>query len=202
MTKQHYRTLSKRTVDRLAVDGKDALFWDRKLPGFGVRVNPSGRKVYVVQTRVNGKSRRVTVGRHGEIAPHRARKPAARLIARMKNGEPLVEVGPGPTVAHLPELWEMRPAGRNPCKSVRRYKVQGQKERFLTSEELARLGRVLDIAPAEGVALRQSSAVRCWLRGSAARPKSVRRSRYRTTVVRVRESTEGQISLSAAFQGM
>ena len=43
--------------DRLAVDGKDAVFWDRGLPGFGVRVYPSGRKVYVVQTRAGGKSR-------------------------------------------------------------------------------------------------------------------------------------------------
>ena len=73
MPKKHYRTLSKRTVDGLAVDGKDALFWDRKLPGFGVRVYASGRKVYVVQTRGNGKSRRVTVGRHGEAASSRSR---------------------------------------------------------------------------------------------------------------------------------
>ena len=38
MPERQYLTLSKRIVDRLAVDGKDAVFWDRKLPGFGVRV--------------------------------------------------------------------------------------------------------------------------------------------------------------------
>ncbi len=59
---------------------------------------------------------------------------------------------------NLAELWEMRPAGRNPCKSVRRYKVQRHKERFLTSEELARLGRVLDVAPAKRLASRHSAA--------------------------------------------
>ena len=53
MPEREYLTLSKRIVDRLAVDGKDAVFWDRGLPGFGVRVYPSGRKVYVVQTRAN-----------------------------------------------------------------------------------------------------------------------------------------------------
>ena len=48
MTKLQYRTISKRTVDGLSVDEKDAVFWDRELPGFGVRVYPSGSKVYVV----------------------------------------------------------------------------------------------------------------------------------------------------------
>ena len=48
MNNGQYRTLSKRIVDRLSVDGKDAVFWDRDLPGFGVRVYPSNAKVYVV----------------------------------------------------------------------------------------------------------------------------------------------------------
>ena len=37
--------IAKRTVDGLSVQGKDAVFWDRDLPGFGVRVYPTGRKV-------------------------------------------------------------------------------------------------------------------------------------------------------------
>ena len=42
MNARQYRTLSNRIVDRLAVDDKDAVFWDRELPGFGLRVYPSG----------------------------------------------------------------------------------------------------------------------------------------------------------------
>ena len=42
MATHQYRTLTKRIVDRLAVDDKDAVFWDRELPGFGLRVYPSG----------------------------------------------------------------------------------------------------------------------------------------------------------------
>ena len=38
MPNHHYRTPSKHTMDRLAIEGKDALYWVRKLPGFGVRV--------------------------------------------------------------------------------------------------------------------------------------------------------------------
>ncbi len=33
--------LTKRTVDALPVNGKDAWFWDQDLKGFGVRVHPS-----------------------------------------------------------------------------------------------------------------------------------------------------------------
>ena len=39
--------------------GKDTVYWDTELLGFGVRVYPTGRKVCVVQTRADGKSKRV-----------------------------------------------------------------------------------------------------------------------------------------------
>ena len=87
MAKLQYRTISKRTVDGLSVDEKDVVFWDRELPGFGVRVYPSGSKVYVVQTRARGKSKRVTLGRHGVISADQARRKAAETIARIKSGE-------------------------------------------------------------------------------------------------------------------
>ena len=77
-------TISKRTVNRLAAEDRDTIFWDRDLPGFGVRVYPSGAKVYVVQTRGQGQSRRITLGRHGSLAPDDARRSAARIIARIK----------------------------------------------------------------------------------------------------------------------
>ena len=87
MAKLQYRTISKRTVDGLSVADKDAVFWDRELPGFGVRVYPSGTKVYVVQCRADGKSSRVTLGRHGVISADQARRRAALTIARIKGGE-------------------------------------------------------------------------------------------------------------------
>ena len=31
-------------------EGRDAVFWDRDLPGFGIRVYPSGLKKYVVES--------------------------------------------------------------------------------------------------------------------------------------------------------
>ncbi len=86
--------LTKRTVDALEVEEKDAVFWDRDLAGFGVRVHATGRKVYVVQSRGPGGLKRVTLGRHGETSTEEARKQAALVIDRIKRGEDPVPIPP------------------------------------------------------------------------------------------------------------
>ena len=96
--------ISKRSVDALAVDFGDGVFWDRDLSGFGVRVYATGRKVYVVQMRgPAGRPKRVTLGAHGKIAPDEARKDAATVIDRIRRGdEPFPRPpAPEPTVADL-----------------------------------------------------------------------------------------------------
>ena len=80
-------TISKQSVDGLSVEGKEAVFWDRELPGFGVRVYPSGTKIYVSQCRGPNGIKRLSLGRHGEITADEARKQAAAAIARIKQGE-------------------------------------------------------------------------------------------------------------------
>ena len=109
MAQAQHRTLSKRVVDRLSVNGKDAVFWDRDLAGFGVRVYPSGKKVFVVQTRAFGRSKRVTLGAHGDITTEIARRDATEVISRIKKGQPAVraelEPTPDPTVADLAERY-------------------------------------------------------------------------------------------------
>ena len=87
MPKRSSLSISTRAVDSLPVGGKDAIFWDRELPGFGVRVYPSGSKVYVVQSRAGGPPKRITLGIHGELTAERARKRAAQVIDRIKRGE-------------------------------------------------------------------------------------------------------------------
>ena len=107
MPKRNDLIISKRTVDGLVVEAADAVFWDRELPGFGVRVYPSGRKVYVVQSRGPAGPRRLALGRHGELAAEEARKRAAMVIDRIKRGEDPVPPPalPAPTVAGLAERY-------------------------------------------------------------------------------------------------
>ena len=102
MTKPAMKTLSNRMVGKLEVH-KDTVFWDRELTGFGVRVYPTGSKVYIAQARGPEGPRRVTVGRHGVIHSEEARRRAALLIARIKAGGEAAPVRSacGPTVAEL-----------------------------------------------------------------------------------------------------
>lgn len=103
------KALSNRTVAALNVD-RDTVFWDRNLTGFGVRVYPTGGKVYIAQTREPTglkRPRRITIGRHEVLGTDEARKRAAFIIARIKAGEeplplPLAtEAKDSPTVADL-----------------------------------------------------------------------------------------------------
>src|SRR3954465_10925706 len=59
--------------------------WDEALPGFGVRINPTG-KVWVVQYRAGGKSRRETIGRVAAIPIDAARDAARKTLARVRLG--------------------------------------------------------------------------------------------------------------------
>ena len=104
MAKPEYWTLSNRAVGKLAVE-KDTVFWDRELTGFGVRVYPTGARVYIAQARGPEGPKRVAVGRHGVIHAEQARQRAALIIARIKAGEtpvpePMKPVG-GPSVAEV-----------------------------------------------------------------------------------------------------
>ena len=92
-------------VDGLRAADRDTIFWDRALAGFGVRVYPSGRKVYVVQTRAGGAPRRVTIGVHGALDAERARKRAEAVIDIIKaGGDPAAPAG-GLTLADLAERY-------------------------------------------------------------------------------------------------
>ena len=100
------KTLSNRTVAALKV-ARDTVFWDRDLTGFGVRVYPTGGKVYIAQARGPDGPKRVTVGRHDVLHADQARQRAALIIARIKAGEDPVPLplaaraNGGPTVADL-----------------------------------------------------------------------------------------------------
>ncbi len=78
--------ISKRSVDAAKPKAKDTYLWDDELAGFGLKVTPTGRKVYLVQYRVGGRkarTRRVTIGPHGSVTPDAARVEAKRLLGQV-----------------------------------------------------------------------------------------------------------------------
>ena len=225
---------TKRAVDALKPGDADTVYWDGELTGFGVRVRKSGRKNYVVQTRIAGKLRWFTIGQHGPITLEEARTAALEILSQAKKGidprdrdakraaEPVMadlgkrfleEYVPAhckPSTAYeyrrsvelfieprigrrkvteiqrsdiaqlhhgmrktsyqanrtlgvlskmfnLAEMWGLRPDGSNPCLHIKRFKEE-KRERFLSTEELQRLGKVLDEILEDGSETRSAVA--------------------------------------------
>ncbi len=78
--------ITKRVIDSIECDGTDRFYWDRELPGFGMRVRASGRKYFVTQFRASGRLRRMTLGPVTAMTPEIARKRAMALLADAKAG--------------------------------------------------------------------------------------------------------------------
>lgn len=101
--------LTKRVVDALEPGEAERFEWCDALPGFGVRVYPSGRKVYVVQYRAGGRTRRLTLGDHGPVTADQARARALAALGRVAAGADPAEDRDARkrdlTLAELVERW-------------------------------------------------------------------------------------------------
>lgn len=83
--------LTKRVVDALCVGLKSYIVWDTELPGFGVRVNPTGRRAYIIKFREtpcrNGRQRMPSIGTHGKLTCEEARSIARDWLVKVARGE-------------------------------------------------------------------------------------------------------------------
>ncbi|MDH4746212.1 site-specific integrase [Sphingomonas sp. CBMAI 2297] len=78
--------ITKRSVDAAAPADKEFFLWDEELKGFGLRVYPSGRKMYLAQFRASGRLRRVNIGLHGALTPDLARTEAMKHLSQVRLG--------------------------------------------------------------------------------------------------------------------
>ena len=208
--------LTKRTVDAARPEAGRYVVWDSALKGFGLRVEASGTKTFLVRYRIAGRKRFVAIGRLGQLTPEQARGLAQATLADVRRGNDPAEerrskrsavtvaelakrflaehVGPkrkGSTAAHYNSLLDryllpkhgarkahdfaradlarlhlslqarryqanrllavvasmysfgerlgLVPDGYNPANRIERF-PEARRERFLTTEELARLG--------------------------------------------------------------
>ena len=72
--------ISKQSVENLSCETKDRFLWDTKLPMFGCKITPKGRRVYLLQYRINGRQKRYTIGTHGVLSAREARNIARNLL--------------------------------------------------------------------------------------------------------------------------
>jgi integrase len=91
VTKRASVLLTKRVVD--AAGKKDSRYyvWDSVLSGFGIRIETSGAKTFIIRYRAEGGGRTaaqrfVTVGRYGTLTPDAARKQAKVLLGGVATG--------------------------------------------------------------------------------------------------------------------
>ncbi|MFU0506410.1 tyrosine-type recombinase/integrase [Pseudaminobacter sp. NGMCC 1.201702] len=82
--------LTKRFVEGLDKREKDYIIFDTELPGFGIRVMPSGKRFFLIQYRRHGRTRRVMIGQFGPVTAEIARKEAIRMLGdvRGNDGDP------------------------------------------------------------------------------------------------------------------
>ena len=52
------KKITKTSVDNLKSGSRDAFLWDTEITGFGCKITPAGRKVYVLQYRTEGQDSR------------------------------------------------------------------------------------------------------------------------------------------------
>jgi integrase len=83
--------LTKRTVDAAKVIGARWDLWDSELTGFGLRIEASGTKTFIVRYRAGGGGRNaqrrfMTVGRYGVLTPDQARRRARQILASVATG--------------------------------------------------------------------------------------------------------------------
>jgi len=77
-----------RTVPYSGPGGKgQCVYWDEALESFGLRVHPSGRRMYVCAYRINQRKRLATLGRADAMSLDQARKKAMAYLSKAANQE-------------------------------------------------------------------------------------------------------------------
>src|SRR6516164_123306 len=87
--------LTKSAIDAIPTPDKEIVHWDQCLPGFGLKITPKGRKVFIVLYRAQGggsRLRKYTIGPHGRVTLHNARIEAQKVLAaRLEGRDPATE---------------------------------------------------------------------------------------------------------------
>lgn len=72
-----------RTIPYVGSTGSQCVYWDRNLPGFGVRVYPSGKRTYVCSYRVEKRKRLAKLGRADVLTLDQARRKAKEYLGQV-----------------------------------------------------------------------------------------------------------------------
>lgn len=85
--------LTKTVIDAAPIPAAGQVFLrDAELKGFGLRITSSGVKSFIVEKRIDGRVRRTTIARYGELTAEQARKEALKVLGQIATGiNPIAE---------------------------------------------------------------------------------------------------------------
>ncbi len=144
--------LTKRVVESITPTIRVQVVWDSQLPGFGIRVRASGKRVYFVQYRTHhNRQRKQNIGQHGVLTAEQARAEAQQWLADIARGiDPAKKTPVGTTMADLSERYLREHASiKKKAQSIR------SDEQLLRMHILPRFGTylVLDLTRADVASL-------------------------------------------------
>ncbi|EGG93061.1 phage like integrase [gamma proteobacterium IMCC1989] len=86
--------LTKTFIDRLPIPSKKAngtatqeIYRDSTLVGFGLLVGSGGTKSFFIERRVNGRVKRISIGRYGHLTPSQAKLKAQEMLGAIAMGQ-------------------------------------------------------------------------------------------------------------------
>jgi integrase len=78
--------ITKSFVDGVQPGNRDRFYYDSAVTGFGLKVTPRGKKVFIFEYRIGRRTRRQTLGKYGDWTVYSARKEAERLRGLVRSG--------------------------------------------------------------------------------------------------------------------
>lgn len=100
--------LTKRVIDAAKPTATDLMIWDTEVRGFGFKITPTGHRSFVYMYRgPDGKQRKPTIGRYGDLTVDQAREQARNLAHQVRTGrDPSLERQQKRAALKLSELCE------------------------------------------------------------------------------------------------
>ncbi|MEE8434225.1 MAG: Arm DNA-binding domain-containing protein, partial [bacterium] len=63
-----------------------SLIYDQEIPNLAVRLSPGGAKTFIVYKKIDGKPRRISIGRFPGLTVEEARRQAKKIIGKIADG--------------------------------------------------------------------------------------------------------------------
>jgi integrase len=97
-----------------------AMIWDTEVKGFALRITPAGSKAFVLDYRIEGRQRRITIGAHPDWTVAAARESAKAMKREVDHGsDPMGERQAQREAPTVKELWERYEREHLPQKAPR-----------------------------------------------------------------------------------